>query len=190
MTRNGSPTHAPAPSIHAMRRIARWAGLLLSCCLVLASGPAIGQTLRFDDPAGDGQKGTHLDITSIKVANRDHVLVTTISFVKVAAGDLAVGFKQRGRGPRGEAVVTSLHRTRGDKNALYTVAGAVRCKGFRVTWDATLSRVRVRIPSRCITDGDYGAIKVQALAEIGSDADFAPKTPKGNWGWTDWVSRG
>jgi hypothetical protein len=83
-----------------MRRIARWAGLLLSCCLVLASGPAIGQTLRFDDPAGDGQKGTHLDITSIKVANRDHVLVTTISFVKVAAGDLAVGFKQRGRGPR------------------------------------------------------------------------------------------
>jgi hypothetical protein len=73
---------------------------------------------------------------------------------------------------------------------LYTVAGAVRCKGFRVTWDATLSRVRVRIPSRCMTDGDYGAIKVQALAEIGSDADFAPKTPKGNWGWTDWVSRG
>lgn len=86
----------------------------------------------------------------------------------------------------------SLHdpATCTDTNRLYSVAGVEKCQGFRVTWDAVKSRVRVRIPSRCLTRGDYGAIRVQAIAEIGSDADFAPKTPKGNWGWTDWVGRG
>jgi hypothetical protein len=164
--------------------------LLLTCSLVLASGTAIAQTVSFSDPAGDGQKGTHLDITAIRVANNDHLIVTTIRFVKVVSGDLAVAIKQRGRGPRGEAVVTSIHRARGDKNRLHTIAGVVRCKGFRVRWDGTKGRARIRVPSRCITHGHYGAIKVQAITEIGSDADFAPKTPKGNWGWTDWVSRG
>ena len=125
------------------------------------------------------------------MANNDHVIIATISFVKVAAGDFLVGFKQRGRGPGGGAAVTSSHRAGGDKNRLFTAAGVVHCKGFRVTWDSTKSRVRVGVPSRCITHGNYGAIKAQAAAAIGSgDADFAPKTPKGNWGWTDWVSRG
>jgi hypothetical protein len=38
--------------------------------------------------------------------------------------------------------------------------------------------------------GNYGAVKVKAITEIGSDADFAPKGVKGNWRWTGWVSRG
>ncbi len=173
-----------------MRTVRRLVALLLTVVTVLVSGTSVAQTVSFSDPAGDGLKGAHLDITTIRVANRDHAIAITITFVKVASGDLGVAIKQRGRGPRGEAWVTSLHRAGGDKSRLHTVAGVAHCPGFKVTWDAEDSRVRVRVPSRCITHGDYGATKVQAIAEMGSDADFAPKTPKGNWGWTDWVRRG
>jgi hypothetical protein len=167
------------------------AALLLAFCAVLGSGTAVAQTLSFSDPAGDGNEGTHLDVTAIRVANRDHVIVTTISVAKVVYGSLTVPFKQR-RGPRDQASVYSSHRARGDTRTLWTAeAGHTKCKGLRVTWDASRSRVRVRVPSRCFAHGDYGAIKVRALTEVDvGTADFAPKTPEGNWSWTDWVSRG
>lgn len=174
-----------------MRRFWLLAAVLLTCCAVLASGTAVAQTVSFSDPAGDGLKGTHLDMTSIDVANRDHVIVITISFVKVSHGDLLLSIKQRGQAPSRQAGVTSSHRARGDKNRLYGSTGVEKCKGFKVTWEAALSRVRVRVPSRCLTHGDYGAIKTQAATSVGGfTADAAPKTPKGKWGWTDWVSRG
>ena len=56
-------------------------------------------------------------------------------------------------------------------------------------WNPTTDHVRVRVPSRCVDGGDYGAVAVKAIFEIGSDAD-APKGPKGGWRWTDYVARG
>jgi hypothetical protein len=165
------------------------AAIVLAVGAVLMSGSAVGQTVGVHDPAGDGLKGRRLDITDVKLANRDHAIVVTISVVRVAHGDL--GVRMKARGDRGEtALVSSLHRSAGDTNQLFTVAGEQPCKGLQVKWDQAAARVRVRLPSRCIDGGDYGAVRVKAIFEIGSDADFAPKGPQGGWRWTDYVARG
>lgn len=85
--------------------------------------------------------------------------------------------------------IGSIHRARGDKNRLLTIDGVQRCKGLNVIWDHERDRARVRLPSRCFREGDYGAVKVKVITEIGSDADVAPKDGSGEWRWTDWVSR-
>lgn len=63
--------------------------VVVSFVLVLA-GAAQAGTLRVEDPAGDGLKGRALDITTVKLANRDHAIVATISFVRASRGDLFV----------------------------------------------------------------------------------------------------
>ncbi len=135
--------------------------------------------MRVTDPAGDGLKGHRLDITAVQLANRDHAIVITISVVRVAYGDLGVGIKARGDSTKETAAVTSVHRSGGDTNRLFTIEGDQQCKGLRVRWNPTTDHVRVRVPSRCVDGGDYGAVAVKAIFEIGSDADFAPKGPKG-----------
>ena len=64
------------------------------------------------------------------------------------------------------------------------------CRGLTVTWDHEADVVKVRLPSRCFREGDYGAVRVKVITEIGSDADLAPKDADGDWRWTDHVSRG
>jgi hypothetical protein len=124
------------------------------------------------------------------MANRDHAIVTTVTVVRVVHGQVGVWIQARGDSRRSAVVVASTHRARGDKSQLLNAEGVVNCNGLRVTWDETADRVRARVPSRCLHDGDYGAVKIRAITEIGGDADLAPKNPKGNWRWTDWASRG
>lgn len=172
-----------------MRSVRRLTAVLLASCAVLVSGSALGQTVHVSDPAGDGLKGQRLDITTVKLANRDHSIVVTIAVVHVAYGDL--GVRMKARGDSGEtALITSLHRSGGDTNRLVTAAGEKQCKALHVSWNEATDRVRVRVPSRCVDGGDYGAVRVKTIFEIGSDADFAPKGPKGSWRWTDYVARG
>jgi hypothetical protein len=173
-----------------MRSGRAWAVVFLVCCVVLSPANALGQTIRAGDPAGDGLKGRSLDITDVRVTNDDHAVLATVSFVRVAHGNLGVAIKARGDHRRGIVGVTSVHRSTGDKNRLLTAAGVLKCRGLKVTWVAATNRVRIRVPSRCIDGGNYGAVKVQAITEIGSDADFAPKSPNGSWRWTAWASRG
>jgi len=96
----------------------------------------------------------------------------------------------RGDSTKETALVRSLHRAKGDTNSLFTVAGETACAGLRVVWDDAAKRVQVRLPSRCVDSGDYGAVGVKVIFEIGSDADFAPEGPKGGWRFTDYVARG
>jgi hypothetical protein len=91
---------------------------VLALALVLAGlavPAANGETVRVDDPAGDGLKG------------------------RAAYGDLGVWLRVRGHSRR---------------------------------------------------DGDYGAVRIKAITEIGSDADLAPDGTEGHWPWFPWVSRG
>ena len=173
-----------------MRSFRRWAAVLLASSALFVSGSALGQTARVSDPAGDGLKGHRLDITGVKLANRDHAIVVTLSVVRVALGDLAVDIKARGDSAEETTAVSSVHRSGGDTNRFFTIDGEQQCGGLRVRWNPTTDRVRVRVPSRCIDRGNYGAVAVKAIFEIGSDADFAPKGPKGGWRWTDYVARG
>ncbi len=167
--------------------------LLLSMSLLAFSGAAFAETVRVEDPAGDGLKGRALDITSVKVMNGDHAVVTVVSFVRVARGDLVIFYQARGDRPRDVARVVSRHGIRRDLNTFTTYAtgdAQQSCRRLSVTWDDDLDTARVRFPSRCFRGGDYGAIRVRVLTEIGSDADLAPKGPRGQWAWTPWVSRG
>jgi hypothetical protein len=163
----------------------------LAIALLAGTGPALAQTRHVPDPAGDGLKGRALDITDMKVANRDHAVVATISFVRVPKyGDLGFALQQRGDTHHQIlAAVYSDHTPRRDENRFASVPHRRTCGRLVVTWDATADAVRIRIPARCINHADYGAVRAQVITEIGSDADFAPKGPKGRWRWSRWISR-
>lgn len=164
--------------------------MVLITVLLLPLAAATAQTISIDDPAGDGLKGRKLDITSVKVANRDHSIVTRVSFVRAAVGDLAIYYGARGDRRTDVARVVSVHRPRGTTNTFETVDGAQPCTRLSVTWNHDNDTVTVRLPSRCFRAGNYGAVHVRVITEIGSDADIAPKNSAGGWRWTRWVRRG
>jgi len=175
-----------------VRSVGRTTALFLVGCAVLWSAPAFAQSLKVSDPSGDGLHGSRLDITAVKVANRDHAIVTTISLERVGHGHVAVWIQARGDSPHSAVAVVGYHRARGDKSQLLTAAGIQECDGLRVRWEEATDRVRARMPSRCLADGDYGAVRVRTITEIngGDDADLAPNGPAGRWFWTEWISRG
>jgi hypothetical protein len=170
-----------------MRRLAI---IAVAAGLLLPASPALAQSRTFEDPAGDGLHGRALDITSYRVANRDHALVVTVSFVRATRGDLGLWFSARGDRRREQALVFSRHRFRGDDNRLRTIDGDQPCAGLAVAWDHDADTATVRLPSRCFRAGDYGAVRVRVITEIGSDADYTPKNPRGGWAWGSAVGRG
>jgi hypothetical protein len=152
--------------------------------------PAQAASVSFTDPAGDGAAGPRLDITDGALRNRDHRIVVETSYVRVSRGDLIVFLQARGT--KGSVRVVSLHHPAGeDDNFLLNRAGERRdCAGLRVTWDAAADTSRASLPSSCFQNGNYGAVRIKVLTEIGADADLAPKGPRGGFRWTDWAARG
>ena len=110
--------------------------------------------------------------------------------MRAVRGDLGIRYWARGEKRRDMALVFNKHRPRGDNTSLLTIDGEESCRALTVTWDHEADVVKVRLPSRCFREGDYGAVRVKVITEIGSDADFAPKDADGDWRWTDWISRG
>jgi hypothetical protein len=175
-----------------MRSVGRSVVVFLVGLAMLAPGPASARTATVSDPAGDGLKGDRLDITAVRVANRDHAIVTTVDVVRVGHGDLGVWIQARGDRRSDAIAVAAFHRIGGDTSRLISFHGPVRCDGLRVTWDESTDRIRARVPSRCLDHGDYGALRVRTITEIhgGEDVDLAPNSAQGDWRWTDWVGRG
>ncbi len=169
------------------RKLAAAAALATVC--VLAPAPAQAQNLQITDPAGDAPSGG-LDITAATVSNRDRAVVVRVSFERAMRGELIVGVKAR---DGGRVVAVSEHRPlRGDRNFLFKPATGEKwdCRGFGVTWDHDSDTATVRLPSRCLDGGDYGAVRVFLLTEEaggGADMDTAPETATG---WTTWIPRG
>jgi hypothetical protein len=160
----------------------------------LLASPALAAQVTVQDPAGDAAN-RGLDITRVSVRNLDHAVVVKVRFVESVRGDLIVSIDpRRATGLR----LVSEHRPGGEtRNAV--VAGAFTdrkmpeetktsaCRGFRVTWRADAPVVRVRMPSRCLHGGDYGAIRFAALTERGGDSDYTPETRSGA---SRWIPRG
>lgn len=169
-----------------MTRLQRLAASMLVMALVGIASPATSSTLTVSDPAGDGT-GPGLDITSLRVNNADYVLVVRVRFVRVVHGDL-ITFVRTRKGML--AAVVSEHQATGNVTTLTTVAGETPCSGLRTVWDREADVAVVRVPSRCLRGGNYGALKVRVLTEIGQDADLAPKSADGAWRWTRLVPRG
>ncbi len=167
--------------------------LSVSLVLTLVAAPASAQSLTTSDPADDTfAKG--LDMTRIKVVNRDHAIVVTTTIVKSKGGEMiASNDPRKARGlrlvsdyrPKGETENFVLEGAFTDKAAGDDV---VKCKGFRVRWSDEEPTVTMKLPSRCLQDGDYGAVRAAFLTEGQqvSDVDYAP----GEQGSTDWIPRG
>lgn len=164
--------------------------LALTAVVVGAPPAARAATIRIGDPDRDGQQGAALDITSVRLSNNDHAVVTEIAFRRVTAGDLALYYRPVGSGGEDVVQVVSRHRGRGDRNYVATLDGRQPCGGLRVTWDDARDTARVRLPATCLRGGDYGALRTRIITEIGADADLAPSTPRGAWPWSRAVGRG
>jgi hypothetical protein len=173
-----------------MRRLFTALVLPLTLLLVAPGAPAQAASTSFTDPAGDGAAGPRLDIVDGVLRNRDHRIVVETSYVRVSRGDLIVFL--RARRTKGALRIVSEHHPAGaDDNYLLNRAGERRdCAGLRVTWNAEADTSQASLPSRCFLKGNYGAVRTVVLTEIGPDADFAPKGPRGGFRWTDWAARG
>lgn len=151
-------------------------------------GPATAAGVAIVDKVGD-TTGSGLDFTGVVLHNKDHAIVAAMTFKRDTRGEVIVAIRARGHGL--VARVVSAHRRQGgDQLRLFTNGNDdTPCLGLRSTWDREAARMRLRLPSACLLDGDYGAVRSWFLTEEfggGSDVDFAPD----GTGWTSWISRG
>ena len=157
--------------------------------LALVPGPALAQEAVLTDPAGDA-RNEGLDFVRVKLSSLDHRIVVRARFVKAKRGDVIVAIQPPGdRGVR----LVSEYRPKGTTRN-FVLAGGFRargtgptqlaCPGFKVVWRPAKELARMSLPSTCLNDGDYGAVRFTFLSERGgSDTDGAseisPRIPRG-----------
>ncbi|MDZ5620345.1 hypothetical protein [Nocardioides bizhenqiangii] len=164
-----------------------------TACAWAAASPAHAGRLEVADPSGDTYNGSSLlDITTVVVRNLDSAIVTKVHFGRAGTGDLIVHFQTDGEPDRVLAAVVSHHRpTRGDRNSFAATDGTEGCDGLRVSWNHDLDLATIKVPSRCLAQGDYDEVRVRVLTEIVVDQDvYAPNPGARGWPWTRWVPRG
>lgn len=152
--------------------------------LGLAS-PVHAATKVVTDPAGDAGGPQRLDVTRAAVSNDDRVVVARVRFAEDRTGDVIVSIDPRGdSGLRLVATKASDGTVTDDiLPGAFTDGGDVEeptpCRGLRVRWADDVARLAM--PSSCLHDGDYGALRFSVLTENGADSDVAPD--RGSSGW-------
>ncbi|CAA9395611.1 MAG: hypothetical protein AVDCRST_MAG32-2606 [uncultured Nocardioides sp.] len=167
-----------------------------TAALVLGVAPAHAEGVTFDDPQGDAS-GRGGDIVRTTVRNLDRAVVVKVQLAGAVRSDVIVSVD-----PRGASGVRLISDYRGDRpTRSFVLPGAFSdrrpgrsdadCGGLRVRWNDDRDTVVMRLPSRCLQGGDYGAIRLAVLTENGTgDADSAPAPERGDIGSSAWVSRG
>ena len=168
--------------------------VLAACAAVLSLGVAAPVTAAvgpLDDPTGDAGGG--LDVVHSTLDNRDRSIRITVRFDEAERGDLIVSVDPRGA--RGVRLVSEYRPAGKTKNFVVAgaftdkrVGGVLKCAGFKVRWNADTDRARLTLPSTCLQDGDYGAVRFSVLTEraSGGDADLAPDDETSS----AWIPRG
>jgi hypothetical protein len=158
--------------------------LALTVGLTLGLAPAASAAeLTITDPARDNQL-PGLDIVGATLDNADYVLAAEVNMRVDRSGTVIVGLKAR---QRPLIRLVSRHDVDGrDRTFLVDQDGArVRCDGLHTTWNTEQPSVTVGVPSTCLWQGNYGAVRPWFLTEgldSGSDVDFAATdmwTPRG-----------
>lgn len=165
---------------------------LAAALIAMAAAPAQARQVVVSDPSGD-TSSPGLDFTSAAFHNRDRAIVTTFTFASDRRGVFFIGVKAR-TGPA-VAIISRHRRTGPDKVFVVSRSGAAPAPCARVSsdWSRASATVRLRLPARCLDDGNYGAVRFFAFSEEaggGADIDFAPQKPNGNRARTPWVPRG
>lgn len=156
--------------------------------LGLAS-PVHAASTEVTDPVGDAGGPQRIDVTRAAVHNDDRRLVARVSLAADRKGDIIVSVDPRGdSGLRLEASKAADGSVTDEiLPGAFTDGGDVDrptpCRGLRVRWAEDVARLAM--PSACLHDGDYGAVRFSVLTENGADSDLAPDR-----GSSDWVPRG
>jgi hypothetical protein len=168
--------------------------VLAACAAVLSLGVAAPVTAAvgpLGDPTGDAGGG--LDVVHSTLDNRDRSIRITVRFDEAERGDLIVSVDPRGA--HGVRLVSEYRPAGKTKNFVVAgaftdkrVGGVLKCAGFKVRWNADTDRARLTLPSTCLQDGDYGAVRFSVLTEraSGGDADLAPDDETSS----AWIPRG
>lgn len=161
---------------------------------MLAAAAAQGARLSVPDPAGN-YTGPGLDITSAQVRNRDSAVVATVAFDRDVRGDVIVSLDaRRGSGLR------IVHRHRLERrDRTFVVPGSFHqpggssegCRGVSGDWHPRSASMTLRLPARCLDDGNYGAVRFAVLTEgRRGDTDYTPEARRENSGVSEWIARG
>jgi hypothetical protein len=163
------------------------AGGIAAACLTVAA-PAQAQSLRFTDPVGD-TPGHGMDIVAATIRNGDRGVSTTVWFEQVMRGELIIGLRSH----TGTTTVVSQHRPQRTDRSFLVTDEKSPCRGLRVDWDHAADKATVRVPSRCLDEGNYGALRAFVLTEDdrrSGDIDLAPESADREWHWTRRIPRG
>ncbi len=150
-------------------------GLAVGLSLALAPAASAAE-LTVTDPARDNE-APGLDIVSAVLQNTDYTVSGTVSFRADRDGTLIVGLKARERGVL--RVVSKHHADGGGRNVLLDRNGRIACDGLVVNWNNASASATYKVPSTCLWQGNYGAVRPWFLTEglnSGSDIDLATST--------------
>ena len=148
--------------------------LPLALGLVVSLAPAASAAeLTVTDPARDNAVAG-LDLISAVLQNNDYTVAGTVSFRADRDGTLIVGLKAR---DRGLVRVVSRHKAGGgSRSFLLDADGRLVCDGLAVSWHNRSASASFSVPSTCLWEGNYGAVRPWFLTEgldSGADVDFA-----------------
>lgn len=153
--------------------------------------PAQAQRLAVDDAAGDAV-GAGLDITRVAFSNRDRAVVTRVTFTRDRPGIVLVLIRARHGSAAG---IVSEHRSSGrDETSCVTFENGDEgpCRGVTSQWNRSAAELRLRMPSRSLQGGNYGAVRGWVLTELrqdDEDSDYAPER-NGDLAPSEWIPRG
>ena len=142
---------------------------------------------------------TDRSLTFLRAQNNDRAVDVTVTFSRVLRGDVIVSVQARGTDRRdGVRIVSERRPQLGDDTYLLPIAfgrgGTLRCRGLTGTWDPDAETVALRMPSRCLERGNYGAVRFAVLTEQagpgGADVDWAPEDATGEIDSTAYIPRG
>jgi hypothetical protein len=158
------------------------AGLMLPLLMVVGVSTANAEALSITDPSGDNVR-RGLDIVGARVDNADYALTVDLNVRADRSGTTVVGVRAH---DRGTLRIVNLHDLEGpDRTVLLNKNGRIACAGLSAEWNDNSSELTLSVPSSCLWQGNYGAVRPWLLTEglkSGSDVDYAASDA--------WVSRG
>jgi hypothetical protein len=167
--------------------------LLATAAVAVAPAPANAAAVALTDDSGDTLE-PGLDFTAIRERNTDRAVVARITFARDRRSEIIIAVRPRHHAAETVRIV-AVHRREGE-DRIFLIdndSEKVTCGGLRSTWDRDTATMKMRLPSRCVNGGDYGAIRSWFLTEGfggGGDVDYAPENGDGGLGWTPWIARG
>jgi hypothetical protein len=158
------------------------AGLILPLLTVVGVSTANADAVTITDPSGDNTR-RGLDIVGAQIDNADYTLSVDLNVRADRSGTTVVGVRAH---DRATLRIVNLHDLEGpDRTLLLNKNGRIACAGLTATWSDKSPELSLSVPSTCLWQGNYGAVRSWLLTEglkSGSDVDYAASGV--------WVSRG